>query len=116
MNKPVLTKCLGFVLVLGGVMNISFAATAVMRDPTQPPGYESDVSRVPETLMVNAIIYSPSRKVAMLNHKYVKEGDNIYGAKVIKITPNGVILSDSKKGQYEIPLSSEVKKATADKT
>lgn len=66
------------------------------RDPTKPPAGISDVAAAEKDAVgfdLQSIIISNSRRMAIINNRLVKVGDNIGGAKVVAIERNAVVLS-----------------------
>lgn len=73
------------------------AASGTLRDPTAP----SDGTDMPYSVgqanglqgyVLSSVIVSPTRKIAVINHKSVREGDYIGGKRVVKISRDGVLL------------------------
>ena len=81
---------------------ISLDARA-MRDPTRPANYAADGVSVVNGYMLNSVMISAKRKLALVNDTFVKQGDSIDGAKVIKIQSNSVILS-KREHQFEVKM------------
>lgn len=84
----------------------------VLQDPTMPPSYNkssvmSDVAESSVTsssgLKVTKIQLSPRSHSAVINSEKVEIGDSIFGALVLKIEPNKVIV-DLKGERVELPL------------
>jgi MSHA biogenesis protein MshK len=74
------------------------AQTSVMeRDPTQPSIAEvvTVEPQKEEKFVLQGIIVSPTRRLALMNDHYVKEGDKLGNATVKEINKNTVILSRS---------------------
>ena len=65
---------------------------AQLRDPTQPATYY-DMVKGNHGLVITSILYSPHRRVAIVNEKHVQEGDEILNVKVVTIKPNFVIFT-----------------------
>ena len=68
------------------------------RDPTKPVvaevfKVEGKKDKVEETYTLSSIIVSPTRRLALINEKFVKVGDTIGEASVLKINKNSVLLS-----------------------
>src|SRR3970282_471684 len=61
-----------------------------MEDPFRPPGYKEknslqNISSKSKTWDVNQILTSGNRRIAIINNRAVKVGENVGGAKVIEI-------------------------------
>ena len=79
---------------------------AELRDPTRP----QDTTEISVgALEVNSILISSERRVAVINEKVLKEGDEIAGFKVIRIEQNAVHL-DGPNGKLTLLLSGPVKR------
>ena len=64
-------------------------------DPTEPPSglLKLEVGEATNTRwVVNSVLVSPRRKVAIINNKLVKPGEFIEGQEVIEIRLEGVVL------------------------
>lgn len=82
-------------------------------DPTQPPGYTATTQASAQTtrqssLSVTAIIISPQRRLAIVNDQVVKEGEEVFGIKVVAITPTSVKFHGA-EGDFSIPFIDQVK-------
>ncbi|MDP3921657.1 MAG: hypothetical protein Q8R76_12735 [Candidatus Omnitrophota bacterium] len=78
------------------------------RDPFVPLDYERAAVAAKEKLMPEAetkdesywlsgVLYRKGRSVAIINRVLVREGDEIFGAKVVKILPDRVLMSKAGK-------------------
>lgn len=79
-----------------------------MEDPFRPPGYKENktsqnVSSKRKVWYVNQILTSGERRIAIVNNRAVKIGDEVSGAKVIDIMPSLVVLEYNNK-KFESPL------------
>ena len=103
-------RCLGiFMLLL--LAQISMAQAAEYKDPMQPPEYalkkyrEAKNKNKPTSgntvvkekkevkkLKLTSIIYSPTRKIAIIDDQMLSVGNSINGAKLVKIDKNGAQL------------------------
>ena len=78
------------VFVLGFSSLDAFATDKTpLRDPTTPPFRVGGEAYVPG-LVVSSVIYSPSRRAAVVNDVAVSEGDEVDGVKILAITKTGV--------------------------
>lgn len=88
-------------------------------DPMQPTwlrgGNETSSSKPTRTkFMVDTIVVSPERRVAVINGKSVSTGDRVNGAKVLRIEPDAVTL-DINGSSLTISLAvTDIKKASDD--
>jgi hypothetical protein len=100
------------------VFPLGMAQAAEVRDPMQPPAYAlqkfrqakwknankgvKTVSRVKKTaakpMQLTSILYSPERKIAIIDDHTLRVGDTIRNAKLIKINKYSVRLM--KKGKF----------------
>ncbi|SFR60067.1 MSHA biogenesis protein MshK [Marinobacter gudaonensis] len=83
---------------LGLVMVASLSGPAVaLQDPTRPPAGDQVVSTPqPErTLVLDSILYSQDRRVAVIEGKALTEGQRFDGVRVIRIYHDHVRVSDS---------------------
>lgn len=84
----------GFVLLWNQNVN---AQPPTRRDPTQPAVVElvetDKKEKIEEEYIVQSIIISPTRRVALINDKYVKIGDSVGEDRVEAIRKNSVVLS-----------------------
>lgn len=96
-NNKMLPNTLMTVLLL---MSVPLVASA-LEDPTRPPSFvgvtgnsEAEQSQLP-VWQVNSILISNERRVAVVNGRTVKQGDQINSARVIRISPTAVTLRNS---------------------
>jgi hypothetical protein len=68
-----------------------------MRDPTMPANARNSVA-VPSIDGVDMVLISGGRRVAVINGNFVSVGDVVAGNKILEITPNSVILENTKTG------------------
>jgi MSHA biogenesis protein MshK len=85
-----------WVLLVWGLAGSS-AIAAPLPDPTRPLVGSAEPTRVapaPAATVwdLSAIIFSPERRIAMINGQPVAEGERIGGARVVKIAVGGVLL------------------------
>jgi len=81
-----------FLLLTAGPLH---AATA-LHDPTRPPSHggawvEEAKPKEPDWVLTSTLI-SPGRRLAIIDGRAVSEGDEVSGARVLQITPGGVVL------------------------
>ncbi|MDP3704844.1 MAG: hypothetical protein Q8R24_02905 [Legionellaceae bacterium] len=87
----------GFILLWNQSVN---AQTRALRDPTQPAIAEfvetdntKQKEKKEEDYLLQSIIIAPTRRVALINDKYVNVGDHVGEDKVEAIRTNSVVLS-----------------------
>lgn len=68
------------------------SADTDFRDPTRPYRASVPVTQAPQRFVVNAIIVSDDRRVAIVNGKRVGEGQTIAGATVVEIKKDAIKL------------------------
>ena len=80
-----------------------YSQVITLRDPTQPviPEHMVEIPKdnMETVYVLQSIIISPSRKLALINDKYVRVGDMIGEAKVEAIEKNYVILLQAGRKQ-----------------
>jgi len=92
------------------VSSLSSICYAELHDPTLPQWYTGDVNYGLQGIVVNSVIISPSRRVAVVNGKTVRVGDVMDGAPIVAITHEGVTFNGA-KGEFTIHwLRSDIKK------
>ncbi|WP_020406362.1 general secretion pathway protein GspB [Hahella ganghwensis] len=96
-------RCLLLVL---GCWSLSVPVSAVetsitidgitLKDPTRPAGWQAGrvtgVSVQRPTIRLESIIYSPQRRIAVINGRTLAEGQQSNGVKVVKIEQRRVLL------------------------
>lgn len=90
MHKPAILRIVvGTTLIV--VANLCLGAE-FMRDPTRPYTARELSAATAPRFVVNAIIISPERRVAIVNGRRVKVGDSIGNATVIAIEKEKMVL------------------------
>lgn len=83
------------ILVIGAMLalvaNLSLGAE-LLRDPTRPYTARQPSAATAPRFVVNAIIISPERRVAIVNGRRVNVGDSIGNATVVAIEKEEMIL------------------------
>lgn len=79
---------------------ILFATVVTLRDPTQPAIADTTLPEIKvqekkEEIILQGIIVSSKRRLALINDHYVKVGDMIGEDKVESIEKNSILLSRS---------------------
>lgn len=81
------------VTILAGLLvSLNVAAEKLLRDPTQPPLPAAIVAKSKPSFVVNAIIVSKNRKLAIVNGKRVTVGADIDGATIVSISKRRLVL------------------------
>ena len=93
MSKPLLLAC------LVSIAGASLAAEPALHDPTEPYRPAADGSAAPigvpaPRFKLTAVLISPSRRVAIVNGKPLREGQRVAGAELVKIDERSVQLRD----------------------
>lgn len=72
------------------------AEEPILRDPTKPAlnTFVTDTKAAPPQFVLQSIIISPTRQLALINSKFVAVGDHIGNATVKTIKKNYVVLSE----------------------
>ena len=90
----------GRVLVLAMLLAAIPAGAENLVDPTQPPAATGGVANVATAeLVLQSVLVSPGRMIAIINGQTVKLGDKLGEAKVVKISESEVVLRDAKNEQ-----------------
>ena len=88
-KRSTLQFVVGILLVV--VANLCLGAD-LMRDPTRPYSARELTAATAPRFVVNAIIISPERRVAIVNGRRVNVGDSVGNATVIAIEKEKMIL------------------------
>lgn len=75
---------------------------ARLKDPTQPLGYKASAKRKP-SLKLQAIFLGGNRKEAIVNGQSVKEGDTVFGKRIVKIKQKEIVVENS-SGRFTLVL------------
>lgn len=88
--------CFFLLVTLLSMKSLNAAAPAIMRDPTQPVimdvGVKDTTAKKETVYVLQSIILSPTRQLALINSKFVRVGDKIDDAIVKNIGKNSVDL------------------------
>jgi hypothetical protein len=60
---------------------------------------------LPFEAVLGTILYSPDRKLAIVDGRIIGAGDDVRGARVIEITPTAVLLRDAQGRLRRLPLA-----------
>lgn len=96
-------------LLLNGAL--SLAEPVSLRDPTQPPAeigtavIESNPGIAYEGVRLTTILFSPQRKLAIINNQIAQIGDKVGDIQVLAITPQSVRVRDLKQQGQEFTLT-----------
>jgi len=87
----------GLILLLALTAPLVASAAGPLADPTRPSGYAPAPAAVaqkaaPPKLHLQAILVSPTRRVALINGRALKVGDHIDGAVILKIQPDRIVV------------------------
>jgi MSHA biogenesis protein MshK len=101
-----------YIVSIGCFICIMVAFASPLRDPTEPPIGISivDSKEGHEGIVINSIIVSRARRIALINGEYVKAGDMIGGKKVISIRRNYVLFSQNGKKFKVYLIEGDVRK------
>jgi MSHA biogenesis protein MshK len=92
-------------LVLILLLLLLNTAVGADRDPMRPPMTGPTVSKEKPSWVLNSVLFSDERHVAVINQRPVRVGDKINGARVLAIYPDKVRLSKADK-TFHIKLQS----------
>ena len=84
-----------------------FCSTAALAqsDPMRPPMTDPATKSQEPSWVLNSVLFSEERHVAVINQRPVRVGDSINGARVLAIYPDSVRLSRADK-TFSIKLQS----------
>jgi len=90
------------------------AAIASFEARQEPAPSRSRPAPAPEAALafgaeLGTILYSPDRKLAIVDGGIVATGDEVRGARIVEITPNAVILRDGQGRLRRLGLGLEVR-------
>jgi hypothetical protein len=72
----------------------------------QPRSARSSEPPLPFDAVLGTILYSPERKLAIVDGRIVGVGDQVRGARIVEITPSAVLLRDAQGRLRELTLGS----------
>ena len=98
--------CVGLLMTYSVLL---YAQSPALRDPTQPPFHGQSMHISSGGLGVKMIRIGKKEKFAMINDRTLKEGDTIYGYRVVKIDKNTVRLQGP-QGMLKLQLLNEIVK------
>ncbi len=105
-----------FAFLIGWAPSGSLAMAGELVDPTRPPDLlpvsVDDPTGSGGAFVLNSLLISPHRRIAIINGTRVKEGDQIGGAEVVEITAGGVLLK-AEGNTFEVRMTASVKTAVA---
>lgn len=88
-------------LLMAFISPIGAQQAAITRDPTQPAVIENTVSNDKATKRslydLQSIIIGKTRRLALINDRFVSVGDVVGDAKVVVIDKNRVVLSEGER-------------------
>lgn len=73
---------------------VSALSVQALNDPTKPTYYSARAEKK-ASFRVTSVLWSDERRVAIINGKAVSEGDEISGAKVVKIEKHQVRINQN---------------------
>lgn len=94
MCKQGLTKS----LLVMGLLVVTAPVVQALQDPTQPSQYRAVAKRI--DLNLESILFSETRRVAVINGKALQEGENLGGAKIVSIGKDTVRVQRQGKTIY----------------
>ena len=97
-----------WLLLFCSLFFIMKAMAIPLYDPTHPTSAALQAEGDSYGITVSSILFSNKRHIAVVNGKYVKEGDMIQGLKIIKIHPDSVVFQSDKK-EFFVPVHTSVK-------
>lgn len=123
MSDVKLTEKLVIAAAACGLLSVSSAVLAELRDPTRPSGFIveagalENISTDADELRLQAIFFHPDRPSALINGRRYAVGDEIADARIIQITSESVIFESEQQNkalklsvqQVKTRLSSEQK-------
>ncbi len=100
---------LAICLIMMNILIMPFAYGSSLKDPTLPTYYQGihGEKRAINGLIVDSILISKHRRIAIVNHDALEIGDTILGSKIIGIQKNTVKFKSAKHGKFTVPLHKE---------
>lgn len=99
-------------IVSAAWLALAFAASAApLGDPTRPPQVEADPAGAGASAQsrVETILIAPDRRLAVIGGRIVRVGDEIGGARVVRIRESGVTVRRDGR-EEELPLFQGIEK------
>lgn len=96
-------KCFIFEIVVMILSLSTFVYARGLIDPTRPVGFSGD------SPLIQSVIVSPGRRLALINHHYYRIGQQVLGMTIVAIEKDDVTLQ-SQQGIVKVPVGLEVKK------
>ena len=87
-------------------------AQPMLHDPTEPPGWNLNVTQAIQELKLSEIMINSPHSLAIINGTVVSEGSFIQGYTITQITPDAVYLRNA-NGSVVIPLVNEAVKSSS---
>lgn len=90
MRSVLVVACIGLMVTAAGP-----AVAGDLRDPTRPPegGQARPADPAPSAaLQLDFLVASAGRRLARINGQWVREGETVDGAKVLRIKPDRVVV------------------------
>lgn len=127
--RPQVTALLGLLALASGVALVSCGERAAdgghavsseppIADPTRPPGAALTAAvtgeQVDVALVLQSVIVSPERRVAVINGRSVRTGDRVGDAEVMEISRSRVRL-EGPKGSITLALVADFKRAPGER-
>jgi MSHA biogenesis protein MshK len=86
-----------FKSIFMGLLLLTSATALAQSDPMRPPLTDPVAKSQQPSWVLNSILFSEERLVAVINQRPVRVGDRINGARVLAIYPESVRLSRADK-------------------
>jgi MSHA biogenesis protein MshK len=104
-------------VALTAMLTAAFTHAQELRDPTRPPAMaesagEHGTSTATAGPVLQSVLISPTRKIAMIDGQALKPGDKFGDARVVKITENELVLRNGQEVQT-LKLFPQVEKQKA---
>lgn len=99
MNAMAILRATGLAVLMAGV---TVAQAQALRDPTRPPGMSANKAApgaATSGLVLQSILISPERKMAVISGKVVGPGESIDGYMLIAIAEDVAVLKDGDRIQ-----------------
>ena len=82
-------------LLLGVVFGFFVTPAQALDDPTRPSGFQAPVqaSKPEASFSLDSIMIGAGKRLAVINGQMVREGQSLEQARVVRVTPDRVVLS-----------------------
>lgn len=83
-------------MLLGVFGSVVAGPVLALEDPTRPSGFNAPTAEAPKpqaNFSLDSIMIGDGKRLAVINGQMVREGQSLEQARVVKVTPDRVVLS-----------------------